>query len=171
MLRPFYLGRLFREQGFWPFHPDTARTAYMWRDIARTARARGLHPRLPAPYPAPGVELANRLVWAAETRGQGLRLLNAFYRCWFEAGHPPGEEPSITASLAAVGLDGAAIRAQAESEAAHAAMAEATDQARAQGIFGAPSFVVQGELFWGDDRLEQAITRARPGEGLEDGSP
>ena len=49
-LSPFYLGRIFREDGFWPFHPDAARTAYMWRDIARLAQARGLRPKLPAPY-------------------------------------------------------------------------------------------------------------------------
>lgn len=160
VLRPFYLGRIFRQDGFWPFHPDTARTRYMWHDIARTARARGLHPKLPAPYPAPGVERANRLVWAAEEQGRGLDFLRASYRCWFEAGHPPGEEPSVSSSLAAAGLDAAATLARAESPEAEAALEAATEEARARGIFGAPSFLVAEELFWGDDRLEAAIAHA-----------
>lgn len=162
VLRPFHLGRIFRQDGFWPFHPDTARTRYMWHDIARTARARGLHPKLPAPYPAPGVEQANRLVWAAEEQGRGLDFLRASYRCWFETGHPPGEEPSASTSLTAAGLDAAATLARAGSPEAEAALVAATEEARARGIFGAPSFLVGEELFWGDDRLEAAIAQAAP---------
>ncbi len=160
-LRPFYLGRIFREDGFWPFHPDTARTAYMWRDIARQAQARGLTPALPAPYPAPATERANRIVWAAEEeQGQGLAVLQHAYRAWFEEGHPPGEEPSLTRSLRGAGLEPAAILARADSPEAEAALVAATAEARARGIFGAPSFVAGEELFWGDDRLEQALAWA-----------
>lgn len=160
-LRPFYLGRIFREDGVWPFHPDTARTAYMWRDIARLARARGLSPKLPAPYPAPATERANRIAWAAEEQGRGLAVLQAAYRAWFELGYLPGDEPSVTQSLNAAGLDPGAILSRAESPEAETALTAATAEARARGIFGSPSFVVGDELFWGDDRLEQAIAHAR----------
>lgn len=159
-LRPFYLGRIFREDGFWPFHPDTARTAYMWRDIGRLARARGLSPTLPAPYPAPATERANRIVWAAEEQGRGLAVLQAAYRDWFEFGHLPGDTPSATRSLHAAGLDPDAILSRADSPEAEAALTAATAEARAQGIFGSPSFVVGDELFWGDDRLPEAIAHA-----------
>lgn len=163
VLRPFYLGRIFREAGYWPFHPGAAKTAYMWRDIARQARARGLAPSLPARYPAPGTELANRLVWVAEREGGGLAFLKASYRAWFEEGQPPGEDASIAASCAATGLDPETALAAAESPEAHSAMERATEEARALGVFGAPSFMVRGELFWGDDRLPDAIALGASG--------
>ena len=164
-LRPFYLGRIFREDGFWPFHPGTARTTYMWRDIARLACERGLRPNLPAPYPAPATERANRVVWAAEEQQRGLAVLHAAYRAWFECGHLPGDEPSVTQSLRAAGLDPTAILSRADSPEAEAALTAATAEARARGIFGSPTFVVGDELFWGDDRLPQAIAHAvRPAQ-------
>ena len=53
--------------------------------------------------------------------------------------------------------------ALAESEEVAGAYAAATDEARALGIFGAPTFVARGEVFWGDDRLEDAVTWAQRG--------
>jgi 2-hydroxychromene-2-carboxylate isomerase len=67
----------------------------------------------------------------------------------------------LDAILARLGLDGPAIRALAESPAWKPKLREETERAVARGIFGAPFFVVQGELFWGNDRLEQALAWAR----------
>jgi 2-hydroxychromene-2-carboxylate isomerase len=62
--------------------------------------------------------------------------------------------------LAGLGLDGPAVRAEAESPAHRPALRAATERAVALHIFGAPTFVASGELFWGNDRLERALTWA-----------
>lgn len=159
-LRPFYLGDLFKETGFWPFHPDTARTRYMWHDINRDAVRLGLSPTLPAPYPAPATPLANRVAYVTDQQGCGLQWLNASYKAWFENGHLAGSTDNLARSLPAVGLEVDAVLSMAESAATEAALQTLTDEARQRGLFGAPSFWVSGELFWGNDRLEQAVTHA-----------
>ena len=70
---------------------------------------------------------------------------------------------SLSDSLAEAGQDPARVIALAESKAAGARYVAATGQARSLGIFRSPSFVTRGELFWGDDRLEDAIAWHRRG--------
>ncbi len=162
-LHPFNLGLLFREAGYWPFPEGAAKTAYMWQDIARQAARLGLSPNLPAPYPAPDVPLANRIAQVMIDDGRGMEWLKASYREWFENGHPPGSAEATDRSLRAIGADPAAVLARASTPQAEAAFAAATDEARQRGIFGSPSFMVGDTLFWGDDRLDQAIEAARSG--------
>lgn len=160
VLRPFYLGDLFKETGFWPFHPDTARTRYMWHDIERDAASLGLSPTLPAPYPAPATPLANRVAYVTDQQGRGLAWLNTSYKAWFEDGHLAGSDENLARSLPAVGLEVDEVLSVAESTETEAALQALTDEAREKGLFGAPSFWVGGEVFWGNDRLEQAVTHA-----------
>lgn len=162
-LHPFNLGLLFREAGYWPFPEGAAKTTYMWRDIGRQAARLGLSPRLPAPYPAPDVPLANRIALVMIEDGKGMEWLNASYREWFERGHPPGSDQAVTRSLAAIGASPDAVLARANAPATAIAFDASTEEARQRGVFGSPSFVVDGELFWGDDRLEQALERAQQG--------
>ena len=162
-LRPFYLGMLFNERNRWPFLEEPQKSAYMWRDIARRAARLGLSPTLPAPYPAPNVVLANQIAYLALGQDWGRDYLEASYRAWFEHGQMPGETANIAASLGAVGQDVDAVMARVADGAAHAAVVGETDRARALGIFGAPTFVVGDELFWGDDRLEEAVSWAKGG--------
>lgn len=159
-LHPFNLGLLFREAGYWPFPQGAAKTAHMWHDIARQSARLGLSPRLPAPYPAPDVPLANRIAMVMIDDGRGMEWLRASYREWFENGHPPGSAEATARSLAAIGAEPDTVLARANAPDTKAAFVAATDAARQRGIFGSPSFVVGDELFWGDDRLEQALEQA-----------
>ena len=143
-----------------PFATKPAKLAYMWRDLGRRAAARGLSPRLPAPYPLADLARANRVALVGLEEGWGPAYIRETYRRWFEEGAPAGEEPNLSASLAELGLDPGAVFARADAEATVAALARATDAAEAAGLFGVPSFVVAGELFWGDDRLEDALAHA-----------
>ena len=143
-----------------PFATKPAKLAYMWRDLGRRAAARWLSPRLPAPYPLADLARANRVALVGLAEGWGPGYVRATYRRWFEDGAPAGEEPNLSASLAELGLDPGAVLARADAEDVVAALARATDTAEAAGIFGVPSFVVAGELFWGDDRLEDALAHA-----------
>ncbi|SEP10123.1 2-hydroxychromene-2-carboxylate isomerase [Salinihabitans flavidus] len=161
--RPFSVREIMREMDNIPFATKPAKAAYMWRDIARRAERLGLHAHLPAPYPLEGFDLANRVAIVAADEGWCADYAQATYRTWFEKGHPAGAEPNLTASLTAAGQNPARVLKKAESAETEEAYRAATDEARARGIFGAPTFAVGEELFWGDDRLEDALDWHRHG--------
>jgi len=94
--------------------------------------------------------------------------VRAAYRHWFQAGLENGSDENIAASLREVGQDQKRVLAAAERDDTRAALIAETKSARELGIFGSPSFVVDGELFWGDDRLQDALdwaSRTRVGSG------
>ncbi|MGI3185520.1 2-hydroxychromene-2-carboxylate isomerase [Nioella aestuarii] len=161
--RPFNVRHVMVEQNNIPFKDKPVKTAYMWRDIERRAPRYGLHPKLPAPYPLPGLVLANQVALLGAEEGWGEAYTQATYRRWFEAGQPAGEDPNLSDSLAEIGQDPARVLESAQSERIVDALARDTAQAMALGVFGSPSFVVGGEVFWGDDRLEDAIAWAKSG--------
>jgi 2-hydroxychromene-2-carboxylate isomerase len=162
--RPFNVRAIMIEQDNIPFATKPARAAHMWRDIERRAPRYGLAPRLPAPYPLDGFDLANRVAILARQEGWVEAYTIATYRRWFEQGQPAGSAPNLSDSLRAIDQDPARVLAAADTPDCEAAYVAATDAARAKGIFGAPSFVVGNELFWGDDRLEDAIDWAKSHE-------
>ncbi|GGB08668.1 2-hydroxychromene-2-carboxylate isomerase [Allosediminivita pacifica] len=157
--RPFDVRHVMTHQNNIPFKDKPVKAAYMWRDIERRAEGYGLpHAHLPAPYPLKHFALANRLAVLGMRQGWGVAYTRAAYRLWFLAGHPPGEEPNNTEALEAAGVDPLKAVAEAESAKIGKALQVETDLAMDLGVFGAPSFVVDGEVFWGDDRLEDAIS-------------
>jgi len=155
--RPFSVRAIMIEQNNIPFVGKPVKLAYMWRDIERHAHAYGLKPRLPAPYPLVEFDLANRIAIVAEAEGRLPDYVRAAYRRWFEVGHQPGSEPGLSDALGEVGQERARVIALARSDAAGERYEAATEEAKALGVFGSPTFVVDGEVFWGDDRLEDAI--------------
>ncbi len=161
--RPFDVRRIMVAQNNIPFRDKPVKAAYMWRDIARRAAARGLAPALPAPYPLEHLTFANQVALLGMREGWGEAYVTETYRRWFEAGEPAGAEPNLSASLRAIGEEPDGIRAAATEPAIAEALIAETDRARDLGVFGAPSFVVGAEVFWGDDRLEDALDWARHG--------
>lgn len=155
--RPFDVRHVMVEQDNIPFKGKPVKAAYMWRDIERRAARYGLSPRLPAPYPLPGLVLANKVALLGVEEGWTEAYVRAAYRGWFEESQPAGEEPNLSRSLAAAGCDLQDVMARAASPDAASALQTVTEEAMALGVFGAPSFVVGGEVFWGDDRLEDAL--------------
>ncbi len=162
--RPFNVRHIMIEQNNIPFKDKPVKTAYMWRDIERRARRYGLHPRLPAPYPLQGLVLANRVAIVGADEGWVEDYTRATYRRWFERGDPAGEEPNLSASLSEIGLEPDRVLEVACSARIEKALADATEEAMSLGVFGSPTFVVDGEVFWGDDRLDDALlwSRANP---------
>jgi 2-hydroxychromene-2-carboxylate isomerase len=155
--RPFSVRAIMREMDNIPFANKPAKAAYMWRDIERRAARYGFMPRLPAPYPLKQFDLANRVAIVAAREGWCDAYLAATYRRWIEAGEEAGSEPNLSASIAEAGETPLRVVEDAEAKVTEAAYRAATAEARRIGIFGSPTFVVDGELFWGDDRLEDAI--------------
>ena len=148
-----------------PFREGTAKMRHMWRDIERRAAKHGLPIRLPVPYPAQNTARANRVMLVGVREGWGPAYMRAAYRLWFERGVGNGGDENLRASLTECGqgqhID--RVLSLADDEDVGRALDLETDEARALGVFGSPTFVVGTELFWGDDHLEDAIQWARQG--------
>jgi len=161
--RPFNVREMMIAQDNIPFAKKPAKAAYMWRDIERRLGKYGLEAKLPAPYPLDNLALANQVALVGMSEGWGKAYVIETYRRWFQLGQMAGNEPNLSDSIEAVGEDPARVLRLAESDAVVEDLAERTSDAAALGIFGVPSFVVDGELFWGDDRLDDALAWAREG--------
>jgi 2-hydroxychromene-2-carboxylate isomerase len=163
--RPFQLGPLFKQQG-WdssPFNIYPAKGRYMVRDIGRIAARRGTPFVMPARFPANGV-LAARIALVGAEDGFIAPFTAAVYRAEFAAAADIADLGVLSDILTVLGRAPDPILARAGSPAIKERLRALTAEAAALGIFGAPSFVTEdGELFWGDDRLEQALAWARRG--------
>jgi len=95
--------------------------------------------------------------------GWGIPYVQASYRRWFADGQEPGLEPNLSASLAEAGQDTKRAVERSEGDDVVELYEAATEAAKKLGIFGSPTFVVGNELFWGDDRLDDAINWFRHG--------
>jgi 2-hydroxychromene-2-carboxylate isomerase len=160
---PFLLGPIFKAQG-WdnsPFnlYPDKGR--YMWRDLERVCGALKLPFRPVDPFPQNSV-LAARVALVALAQPWGEDFCRAVYRAEFGEGRNIAEAAIIAAVLKGFGQNADVVLAQAQSDTNKNALRAQTEEARRLGIFGAPSFVAaDGELFWGNDRLEAALAWAK----------
>jgi 2-hydroxychromene-2-carboxylate isomerase len=156
--RPFLLGPIFKTQGFdtSPFNIYPAKGRYMWHDLARTCRELGLVFQRPEPFPQNGL-LAARVAHVGLMQGWGEAFCRAVYVAEFGQGRQIVEEDVIRDLLDGLGQSPAPILERARSDEIKARLRATTEEAERLGIFGAPNFVVGDELFWGNDRLEQAI--------------
>lgn len=161
--RPFNVRTILVEQNNIPFAGKPVKAAYMWRDIERRAGKYGQSIKVPAPYPLENLPLANQVALLGMREGWGQDYVAATYRRWFRNGQPAGSEPNLSESLREIGQKPERVLADATSPAIEDALAAETEEAKSIGVFGAPSFVVDGEVFWGDDRLEDAVSWARNG--------
>jgi 2-hydroxychromene-2-carboxylate isomerase len=151
------------EQNNSPFRDKPIKAAYMWRDIERRAGLYGIPFHGPAPYPIQEAHLANQIAVLGAQEGGCADYTSVTYRRWFLDSQEPGSEPNLSETLLEIGQDPERIMALARSGPIVAALDAATDQARQLTIFGSPSFVVDREVFWGDDRLDDALAWARFG--------
>ena len=159
--RPFSVRQIMIEMNNIPFRTKPVKSAYMWRDVERRAAMYGLKCHAPAPYPLTDWDAANRVAVLAAAEGWVAPYARAAYRRWFGEGLEPGIEPNLSQSIRESGEDPARVIARAAGEDIGDAYEKATAEARALGIFGVPTFVVGKELFWGDDRLDDAISWRR----------
>ncbi len=162
--RPFSVRAIMREQNNIPFAGKPVKSAYMWRDIERRAASYGLPIRVPAPYPLQEFDLANRLAVLGLAEGWGIDYIQASYRRWMVDGQEPGLEPNLSKSLGDVGQTAERCVGRAKGDDVARLYDSATAEAKALGIFGSPTFAVGGELFWGDDRLDDALSWFRHGK-------
>jgi 2-hydroxychromene-2-carboxylate isomerase len=161
--RPYNPRTLFQEMNVFPFPDGAPKTKHMWRDIERRASAYGHPVRLPVPHPLKDSAIANRVALLGMREGWGPAFVRTAYRRWFHFGEENGGEPNIRAALETSGQNYECVMEIANSSETHRELELETDEARRLGLFGSPIFVVDDEMFWGNDRLEDAVSWYRHG--------
>jgi 2-hydroxychromene-2-carboxylate isomerase len=161
--KPFLLMPLMVEQGMnlGPFLPYPRKIEYMWRDLQRRAAEHGLPYRRPEQYPPEETLTSARLALLGAQEGWCAQFVESAFHLHWAQGRPIGTADNIETSLRAAGQSPEETVARARSVAIKEGLKQQTEDARRAGLFGSPSFLVGDELFWGDDRLEQAIAWAR----------
>jgi len=162
--KPFNIRALMIEKGLptGPFLPRPDKLAYMWRDLERRAQRRGLPYARPAQYPVDSQATVRVAVLAAQ-EGWCSEFSRRVFHMNFVESRPIGALGNLETALRDVGRDPAATIRRAHEPDIEAALAAQTRTAIEIGVFGAPTFRVGDELFWGDDRLEDALEWATNG--------
>lgn len=155
---PFLLGPIFAAQGWQdsPFNLFEAKGRYMWRDLERICAHSQLPFRRPSQFPRNGLKAA-RVATAGLAQPWLPEFVAAVYRANFAEDRDIGRAEVVGEILSDLDLDAAGITESAETPATKDLLRRNTEQAGQHGIFGAPSFSVGEELFWGNDRLEAAL--------------
>lgn len=156
--RPFHLLLILQEMKHVPFADKPTKSHYMWRDTERRAAMYGLPVKVPAPYPAKQSVAANLVALVGMREGWGADFVRAAYRRWFQQGEETGGEPNLSSSLRDIGQNPDRVLSLSREKAANDTLLSETEAAKKLGIFGSPTFAVGEEIFWGDDRLEDAIS-------------
>jgi len=157
-LRPFLLGPIFQAQG-WndsPFRLFPGKGAYMMRDIARLADKYGVTYNRPRLFPRMSV-LPARIALLGQDEPWGRDFCVAVFRANFQHDLDIQAEDVVHQVLKDLSLDADMLIERAKTEAAKEALRRQVDRARNLGLFGAPTFFVGDEMFWGNDRLEDAL--------------
>ena len=157
--KPFSVRAIMKEMNNIPFPKDKInKVDYMWRDIERRAEGYGFFAKTPVPYPLSEFDLANKLAILGLKEGWGVDYVRTTYKRWFQDGKEPATEPNISEICSELKIDKDKVITNAKSEEIEKEYLSNTENARRNKIFGSPSFVVNNEIFWGDDRMEDAIS-------------
>ena len=169
--RPFLLGPIFKEQG-WndsPFNLYPAKGRYMWRDLERICAELQIPLRRPSVFPRNGL-LAARVACRFENESWLPEFVRRVYLANFAYDRDISERAEIVSILEGLDLRSDLLTA-AESPESKEKLRAQTDRAEALGIFGAPTFVSENEIFWGSDRLQTAISWAQRHERSTESMP
>lgn len=159
--RPFLLGSIFQAQG-WndsPFNIYPVMGRYMWRDLERTCTRYKIPFHRPSQFPRNGL-LAARVACRFSAEPWIGDFVRAIYHANFSEDLDISEPETVYSCISALGEDPSIVIKVAQSDESKSLLREQTEKAKELGIFGAPSFLVDHELFWGNDRLEEALSWA-----------
>ncbi len=148
--RPFDVRAIMLEQSNLP-RSNPVKMKYIWRDVERRATRYGLPFKPGLPFPVDRQGFSNRAALVAADEGWCEQYAMETFRRWFAEHQAPGDPAKMDPRLVA----------RADSEQIRQRFQEETDAARRLGIFGAPTFMVGDEMFWGEDRLDEALEWAK----------
>ena len=157
--KPFSVRIIMNEMNNHPFPPDKKnKVDYMWRDIERRAEGYGFFAKTPVPYPLTEFDLANKLAILGLNEGWGIDYVRLTYKRWFQDGKEPATEPNISEIFQELKVDKKKVMEDVMKDEIENQYQLNTNNARDNKVFGSPSFVLNKEIFWGDDRMEDAIS-------------
>jgi 2-hydroxychromene-2-carboxylate isomerase len=152
--RPILLGVIFKITGQTPLVSQTLRGPYSARDMARSARKLGVKFALPEGFPFSSVYPCRVFYWLDGRSPEDAKAYaRAIFHAAFADGKPPAEPEAAVDVAVGLGHDRAAVLAGMQDPAIKEQLRDATQQAMHKGVFGSPFFIVDGEPFWGNDRL------------------
>ena len=156
---PFSVRKIMMDMDNIPFTPPSKKikSDYMWRDIERRAKFYGFFANVPAPYPLKEFDLANQLAILGMNEGWGVKYVTLTYKKWFQQGKEPAIEPNLSEILNELNLNKEEVIKNSNSANIKNQYLQNTENAYKAGVFGSPTFIYKGEVFWGDDRLEDCI--------------
>lgn len=153
---PFMLGAIFRKTGGQPLVSIPLKGDYAKRDMMRGAGFHGVPFNWPVKFPARSIAACRAYYWLqAKDPARAVPFAKSVYRAFFFERRDI-DQPSVLGDIAAgLGIDADAMAAGAREDAVKAKLFAVNDEAYAAGVFGSPFFIVDGEPFWGVDRLDQ----------------
>lgn len=156
--RPFLLGPIFKSQGWEnsPFVLQQAKGAYVWRDMPRQCRKYGLDWRQPSQFPRRAL-LPMRVALLGEDQPWMAAYCRRIMRMNFAEDREIDNPEAVGEALMELGVPVEALLREAGSDETKRRLRERTAEAQGRGIFGAPTFFVGGEMYWGNDRLDEAL--------------
>ena len=156
--KPFSVRAIMKEMNNIPFPKDKInKVNYMWRDIERRAEGYGFFAKTPVPYPLSEFDLANQIAIYGLDEGWGVDYIRLTYQKWFQEGKEPAIDPSVSEICEKLKINKDKIILKAKSKEIENKYISNTSDARNKKIFGSPTFIVNNEIFWGDDRMEDAV--------------
>jgi len=155
--RPTLLGAVFKVAGNAPLTELYAPKArYALRDFARSAAFAAVPYKHPTPFPVATVAAARAVIWLQQQGSPQLApFIHAVFRAYFVSGRNIGDAAVVMEVAQALGLDVDTLAAGVQSDAVKDALRAEVERSIARGVFGAPTIFIDGEMFWGQDRLAQ----------------
>jgi 2-hydroxychromene-2-carboxylate isomerase len=153
--RPFLLGVVFKTTGGQPLLGIPMKGDYARRDLARSARLMDIPFSMPKTFPFMSVSACRATYWLSETDpAAGKALAQALYRAAFAEGRSIADPPAVAAVAADLGLDRDEVLAAVQNPRIKDLLKREVAAAAKKGVFGSPFIIVDGEPFWGYDRLD-----------------
>ncbi len=157
--RPFSVRDLMTEKGY-SLRTQPTKMTYIFRDVERRARLHSIPFVKPPIWPTDPDQLANRVAIVAFDQGWGREYTTTSFQAWFD-GQALGADDSLRAIITSHGKDPDEVINLANSPELRVQYDRETDAARQLGIFGSTTFAAGQEIFWGNDRLEEALAWAK----------
>ncbi len=154
--KPFLLGATFQETGLRPMVEIPMKGDYMRHDLQRSARLLGVSIREPKPFPFMSVAAARAVYWLSDRDApRAKRLAKRLFDAAFAEGRDISSAEAVIAVAAELGVDRDDLAAALRDPAVKERLRAEVEAGKEKGVFGSPYIIVDGEAFWGSDRLDQ----------------
>jgi 2-hydroxychromene-2-carboxylate isomerase len=154
--RPVALGAIFKSLGTGPHSPETPKGSYVWKDVERSAADAGLPYHWPEPFPFNSLSAARIYYYIAETdESKAIEWARAVFDSSFGRGKDCSDPAELKKIAGKLGLDAADLLDACNRDEVKQKLKDATAEAMQKGVFGAPTFFVGGDMYWGADRIDQ----------------